>query len=168
MKIQVYRHELISVPYSRIHVCIFLLTLCMLALGITGALFTCVYLFTQTFIPHILLAPCLPCSIWLIKTGRKHWYFEEIDAASNRMGNAYTFKLQQERSSIEDLLRRLRISELSPADRVSIRQELKALIMSLEAEEGLESVVPYWQAVPYLEPVRKEPQDWEENKAEAV
>ncbi|MGB0370741.1 MAG: FlxA-like family protein [Opitutales bacterium] len=131
----------------------------MLALGIAGVLFACVSLFTQSFFIHSLLIPCLPFSIWLIKTGRKHWYFEEIDAASNRMGDAYTFKLQEERSSIETLLHTLKTAELTLEERVEIRQELKALILSLEAQEGLESVVHYWQKIPYLEPVREEMSD---------
>lgn len=137
----------------------------MLALGIAGALFTCISLFFQSFFLHSLLIPCLPFSVWLIKMGSKHWYFKEIDAASNRMGDAYTFKLQQERSSIEALIHTLRTAELSVTERVATRQELKALILSLEAQEGLESVIPYWQAVPYLEPVREEPKsNWPQNE----
>lgn len=73
------------------------------------------------------------------------------------MGDAYTFELQQERSDIENLLRTLRTSELTMTERVTIRHELKALILSLESKEGLESVIPYWQSVPYLEPVREKP-----------
>lgn len=150
-----YKLPIVEVPYTRLHVTYYLLTMCGLAIGIGGAMIlTLAVLFGAAGAWNFTwMLGVLGAALVANFHGRGHWYFSEIEQVAcsyYETCNCVSIHGVADMKEAEHLIREIQSESTTPEQRQILRKQLKDTLSRLAASEPEEAWAPLHEKVPYL------------------